>query len=111
MSVFTLFLNADYLALKDNNHCAADLVPNQDNSGWCYHDMNDDRDECHKYYKMKDFIDGYVFTDGKCVMKNDLRITGLTQDEWRYFMAVLAHVLGFTMLFLVSFLSVLTVRK
>lgn len=105
------FLNADYLHLKDN-HCIADLTPYQNHSGWCWRDISDNNSSyCSRRAKIDDFIDGYFLDSGNCILKNDLRITGLTQNQWDYLLAVLANVMGFTMLFLISFLSILVARK
>lgn len=104
-------LNADYLALRDSNHCVIDLTPNQNSKGWCYLDLNTNQNKCDSFSSVDDYIDGYFLDQGNCVLKNDLKITGLTQNQFNFMMAVLAHVIGFTMLFLISFLSVLTMRK
>jgi len=103
--------NADYLNTRDNNHCIIDLEPKQNSKGWCYHDQNQDRDECDRRLKMSDLINGYIYEDDECVLKHDLKVTGLTQKQWNSYMAFLAHALGFTMLFLVDFLAVLVARR
>ena len=105
--------NADYLNTKDNNHCAINVQPYQDHTGLCWHDQNTDHDDCNRRVYYKHLIDGYEYNadDDTCLLKNDLKITSLTQEEWDYMLAVLAHVMGFTMLFLVDFLSVLIARK
>jgi len=107
------FVSADYLNTRDKNHCIIDLEPYQNHTGYCYHDQRQDRDECDRRLKMKDLIDGYYYDsdDKSCLLKNDLKITGLTQNQWDYLLAVLAHVMGFTMLFLIDYLAVLVVRK
>jgi len=112
-SLFVVFTsaNADYLNTRDNNHCIIDLEPNQDNKGWCYHDQNQDRDECDRRLSYDDLIAGYVYEDDECNLKKDLKTTGLTQMQWNDLMSILAHALGFTMLFLVNFLSVLVARR
>jgi len=109
--ILTLTINADYLNTKDKNHCIINLVPNNNKKGWCYHDQKQDRDECDKKLTMNKLINGYEYVDNKCQLKNDLKITGLTKNQWDYLMAVLAHIVGFTMLFLISFLSILIARK
>ena len=103
--------NADYLNTRDNNHCIIDLEPKQNSKGWCYHDQNQDRDECDRRLKLDDLINGYIYEDSECHLKKDLKTTGLTQNKWNDAMALLAHALGFTMLFLVNFLSVLVARR
>jgi len=116
--IFPLYLSADYLNTKDSNHCAYDVEPN-DNAGWdgeatglCYTDRNDDRDECDDDLEFDDLIDGYYLNDDdKCVLKHNLRITGLSQSAWYSMMAILGHVLGFTTFFLISFLSILVARR
>ena len=108
---FTFFLSADYLNTKDKNHCAYDVEPNQNKKGLCYTDRNSNRDECNKKLTYDDLIDGYNLVDGKCVLKNDLEVTGLTQYQWNTMMMILSNIVGFTMLFLVSFLATLIARK
>ena len=116
--LFVLFLlfssvNADYLYTRFANRCVYNLTPYQGHRGWCYIYSDTNESKCNKNSKLSNFIDGYYYdanTD-ECLMKNDLRITGLTQNQWDYLLAVLAHVLGFTMLFLISFLAILVVRK
>ena len=104
--------SADYLNTKTSNQCVYNVRPYQDHTGWCYTKRSNDHDYCNRHLKMKDLIDGYYLNDdGDCVEKNDLRTTGLTQNEWDYNLSLLAHVMGFTMLFLINFLSVLVVRK
>lgn len=97
---------SDFL-LRSDNHCIYDITPYQDNSGYCYTARSTGVTYCNKSLTYNDFIDGYYVVDGDCVMKNDLLITGLTQNQWNYLLAVLAHVLGFTMLFLINYLSIL----
>jgi hypothetical protein len=109
--ILSLFLNADYLNTRDNNHCIIELEPNQDDKGWCYHDQNQDSDECDRRLEIDDLISGYEYKDDECVLKNDLEVTGLTQEQWNSYMAFLAHALGFTMLFLIDFLAVLVARR
>ena len=104
--------SADYLNTKSNNICVYDVQPYQGHKGWCYTKRSNDNQRCDSRLKMNQLIDGYYLNDdGDCVMKNDLRTTGLTQNEWDYNLSLLAHVMGFTMLFLINFLSVLVVRK
>ena len=107
------FSNADYLATSHDNRCVYDLQPNQGNSGWCYTYSDNNNSRCNRRDKRSYFIGGYVYSsdDDTCLLKNDLKISGLTQREWDYLLAILAHVMGFTMLFLINFLAVLTARK
>jgi len=116
--LFVLFLlfssaNADYLYTKYSNRCVYDLTPYQDNTGWCFIYSDTNNSSCNSRADLDDFIDGYFYkvdTD-ECLLKNDLKITNLTQNQWDYLLSVLAHVLGFTMLFLINFLAILVVRK
>ena len=109
--LFSAFSFADYLNTRGRNHCIYNLTPNQDSSGWCYTDRNTGNDRCNRNLKMKDLINGYQLDDdGNCVLKKNLYITGLTQNQWDYLMAVMAHVVGFTVLFLVLFITVLVAR-
>ena len=112
--VFVSFfiLKADFLALRDRNHCVYNLEPKQNSSGWCYRDRNRDKDRCDRFAKIDDFIAGYYLDDnGNCILKKNLKITGLTQNQWDWNMALLGHFTGFTVLFLISFLSLLMMRK
>ncbi len=105
VSLFS-FASADYLYTKASNQCVYDLEPNQNSKGWCYTKRSDDSSHCNTKTKITDFISGYEYKNSECHLKNDLKITGLSQSEWSYLMAVLAHVLGFTFLFLIGFLSI-----
>jgi hypothetical protein len=109
----TIITKADYLNTKDNNHCAINVQPYQNHTGLCWHDQNTDRDDCNRRVYYKHLIDGYYYDSDNdaCLLKNDLSITSLTQNQWDYMLSILAHVMGFTTLFLVDFLSVLIVRK
>jgi len=107
----TCYSNADYLNTKTSNQCVYDVTPYQDHKGLCYTKRSNDNSYCNSKLRFKDLISGYELKGSDCVLKNDLKITGLTQSEWDYSLAFIAHVLGFTMLFLINFLSVLIARK
>ncbi len=111
--LLTLFTSADYLNTKTLNTCIYDVEPYQNNTGLCYTNRSDNTNNCDKKLTYSDLIDGYYYdTDtNNCLLKNDLKTTGLTQNQWDSMLAILAHVLGFTMLFLINFLSVLVARK
>lgn len=111
MIALTLFVNADYLNLKANNICVYDLTPYQNNTGWCYTDRITSTVFCDPLLTIDDLIAGYDLNGTYCVLKNDLRITGLTESEYNFYLALIANFMGFTMLFLISFLSVLVTRK
>lgn len=108
--LLSIFSNADYLLLT-NNHCIYDLSPNQNDTGFCFTDHSDDLGYCSTDLTMNSFIDGYEYIDGICDLKNDLKITGLTQNQWNYQLALAANFIGFAMLFLIGFLSILVSRK
>ncbi len=93
--------------LYSNNHCVYDIEPYHSNTGLCFSDRLDSLRYCDEEITHNDFMDGYSLVDSNCVVKNDLLLTGLTQNQWDYLLAVLAHILGFTMLFLVNYLSIL----
>jgi len=101
--VLSVFSSADYLATKDNNHCVINLTPYQDDSGWCFHDQNTNSDKCKRRRTIEDFVAGYYFDGSDCLLKNDLKVTGLTQNQWSYTMAIIANVIGFVLVFLVGF--------
>ena len=103
--------DADFLNTKNANRCAYDLTPYQKHKGWCYVSRHNNQQYCSTTLKTKDFINGYEFVNGNCVLKNNLKITGLSQDDWDKSMALLAHATGFTLLFLIGFLSVLIAKK
>ncbi len=95
-----------------NNHCVTGLTPYQNSSGWCYVDVSDDNNSyCDDTVSINNFIDGYYFDGSNCLLKKNLEITGLTQNQWDWNMALLGHFSGFTVLFLISFLSLLMMRK
>jgi len=105
-------LQADYLNTKSNNHCIYNLQPNQNSRGWCYTDRNIDKDKCDRRLKMSDLIDGYYLDDnGNCVLEENLKITGLSANEWRFNMALMGNLVGFTLLFFISLLSIYIARK
>ncbi len=108
--LLSLYANADYLYTKTNK-CVYDLAPKQDSKGWCYTKRSNDQRYCNSNAKYSQFMNGYVFQNGECNLKNDLKITGLTQNEWSYIMAILANVLGFIFLFLVGFSSLRISKK
>jgi len=101
--VLSVFSNADYLAIRNNNHCVIDLAPNQDDIGWCFHDQSEDSDICESNRTIDDFVAGYYYDGSDCLLKNDLKVTGLTQNQWSYIMAIIANVIGFVFVFLVGF--------
>ncbi len=106
----TLLLNADYLNTS-NNHCVINLAPYPDNSGLCWSDQHDNTDYCDTTVKSSDFEDGYDYSGGLCLYRNDLAITGLTAGEWDYMLAFSANIIGFTMFFLINYLSILVARS
>ena len=108
---FSLFLNADYLNTKTTNQCVYDVKPYQNHKGWCYTKRSNNQSYCSSTLKIKDLIAGYEYKDGDCVLKNDLGLTGLSQEDFDYLMALIAHFLGLTTIFLVNFIAVLTVRR
>lgn len=110
LSFLLTCLNADYLYTK-NNHCVYDLYPNQSDSGWCYTDRSNGNNYCRRRATIDDFINGYNYVNSECLLKNDLKTTGLTQDQWSYIMAILANVFGFIFLFLVGFSSLKVSKK
>lgn len=111
--LLSLNAKADYLYTKYSNRCVYNLTPKQNDKGWCWIYTDNNNSSCNKNAKRSQFIDGYIYdvNDDTCLMKNDLKISGLSQSEWDYLLAILAHVMGFTMLFLINFLSILIVRK
>ena len=109
--VFTLLVQADYLNTKTKNICIYDVEPYVNHKGLCYVKRKNNQSFCNTKLKYKDLIDGYERKAGKCVLKNDLALTGLTQSEWNYLMAFLAHAVGFTFFFLSTYLVNLIARK
>jgi len=103
---FCSFVSADYLNTKTSNQCIYDVTPYQNNTGLCYTKRSNDQNYCNKNLKYKHLINGYEFKNNECLLKNDLKITGLSQNQWDYLLAVLAHVMGLTMLFLTNFLAI-----
>jgi len=113
--IFVLMIvgvHADYLNTKTKNHCVYSLLPNQNNKGWCYTDRNTGEDECDRRLTIDQLIDGYYLDDdGNCVLEENLKITGLTKNQWDWLLALMGQLVGFTVLFLVSFLAILSSRK
>ncbi|MDQ7083945.1 MAG: hypothetical protein Q9M36_03010 [Sulfurovum sp.] len=108
---FSLFLSADYLNTLDRNRCVYNVQPNQNRQGICYTITLNNRDLCDVNLQYSDLIDGYEQVGGGCFLKNDLQLTGFTQIEYSYFLALIAHVLGLTMLILISYLSIQIARS
>ncbi|RRS30984.1 MAG: hypothetical protein P794_05035 [Epsilonproteobacteria bacterium (ex Lamellibrachia satsuma)] len=109
--ILLTFSNADYLNTKSNNICVYDLEPYQNNTGWCYVNRADGQSYCDNSLQFTDLYDGYVFIDNKCVLKNDLRLTGLTENQFNFLFALQGNLIGFSMLIMLLFLAVLTSRK
>lgn len=105
------FSNADYLNTVDSNSCVYDLAPNQNSTGWCYIKRSDSLTYCDPTLLLSSLLDGYDYIASNCVLKNDLKITGLTQNQWNYLLALLAHALGFTMFFLINYIAIFIARK
>lgn len=105
------FTHADYLNTSTTNQCIYNVQPYQNNKGLCYTKRSNNLNYCSTALRYSKLIDGYVYLNGGCYLKNDLRLTGLTQSEWDYLFSVLAHVLGFTMFFLVNFTVIQVVRS
>lgn len=108
--IFVVSANADYINFQ-NNHCVVNLTPNQNSTGYCFLDKHDNINYCDTSLNIDSFENGYTFETNTCLKSNDLQVTGLTQNQWDFLLAVLANVVGFTMLFLIGFLSVLISRK
>lgn len=107
----TMLSNADYLYVSVGNHCVYDVQPYQDHMGSCWIDRHDGVSYCSESVNLDVFKDGYFYDAGSCTYKNDLKITGLTQLEFDSMMAFLANLIGFTMLMMVSYISVLIAKK
>jgi len=112
--LLTLSLKAD--SLYTNDLICVHSITIEDYQGigiYCYDKRTSDGDvrECSSNARYDNFISGYEYKDGKCQIKNDLKITGLTQNQWSFSMALLAHFLGFTQLFLINFLIILVARR
>ncbi len=110
-AIFTSDIKADYLNTKTSNQCVYDVTPYQNETGLCYTKRSNDQSYCSTSLRFKHLIDGYELINSDCLLKNDLKITGLTQNQWDYLLAVLAHIMGFTMLFLINFLSTSIARR
>ena len=109
LSFLFVSINADYLKTKNVNRCVYDLRPYQNHKGWCYTKSSNDQDYCSTTMKLKDFISGYDYNASAsptCQKRHNLSVTGLSQSEWDYMLAVLAHVLGFSLLFLTAFVAI-----
>ena len=113
MFVFVLVVtvtNADYLNTKSSNQCVYNVQPYQNEKGLCYTKRSNDQNICSTSLRYKHLINGYEYKNSGCYLKNDLELTGLTQSEWDYLLAVLANIIGFTMFFIINFLAVNVAR-
>lgn len=103
--------SSDYLHTTEKNICVYDVNPYTGQNGWCYISRNDGLSYCDKLLNYSDLIDGYELVGSNCVMKNDLHLTGLTQNQWNYLLSLLAHFIGFTLLFLTNLTVIYVVKK
>ena len=113
MFVFVLvitFSNADYLNTKTTNQCIYNVSPYQNHKGLCYTKRSNNQNFCSTTLSYSKLIDGYEYKNSGCYLKNDLELTGLTQNQWDYLLAVLANIIGFTMFFLINYLAVNVAR-
>jgi hypothetical protein len=109
--VYTVVSRADYLNTATSNQCVYNVVPYQDNTGWCYTKREDDRTYCNKNLNLDDLIDGYYLDGEDCLLKKDLKITGLTENQLNYQMYLMGNFVGFSSLIIMLFLVVLSTRK
>ena len=113
MFIFVLVVtvtNADYLNTKTSNQCIYNVQPYQGHKGLCYTKRSNNQNICSSKLRYKHLIDGYEYVNNGCYLKNDLELTGLTQNQWDYIMAILANIIGFTMFFLINYLSINVAR-
>ena len=87
------FLNADYLY---QNTCVIDL--SEEKKGYCYVYSNDGSSDCDKNAVSSDFVDGYSYIDGSCVV-SDYNSLGLSVEDYGFYMALMGNFVGFTVLF------------
>ena len=107
LSLILASANADYLNTKTTNQCIFNVKPYQNNTGLCYTKRSNNQSFCSSTLRYKYLIDGYEYKNAICSLKNDLEITGLSQNEFNYLLAFLAHAMGFTMLILINYTAVL----
>lgn len=104
------YSNADYLHTTNNNICVSGVTPYSGNTGWCYVSSVDGLTYCDDTLSLSSLYDGYIDNNGSCILKNDLAFTGLTQNQFNYLLALLAHALGFTMFLLINYLAIIVAR-
>jgi len=57
-------------------------------------------------YKSYSIVDGFEYKNGTCQLKNDLKISGLTSDQYNFMMILLANFCGLSII--LPFSSILT---
>ena len=92
-TIITFFANADYLY---NGSCVKDIV--QGKRGYCYTYSSDGSFECDKKALISDFVDGYNYIDGNCIV-SDSQFLGMSLEDYNYSMALLGNFVGFVVLF------------
>lgn len=112
---FTYFLNADYL--YNNNTCVSSFKSINKN--------RPNRKQCRIFYSAGgrvnlrpqcldlNLINGYTYDANlaTCSLDNDWSKVGLSEEDWNFQIAIVANLTGFTIYFLVNFLSILVMRR
>jgi len=113
--LFTFSIHAEYLY---ESKCVDTFESiNQDNNRrnkckvyYSNGDTERTRDECQDL----DYEDGYIYDDNEdtCTkIPTDYDQLGISEETWSFNIALLANLVGFTMYFLVNFLSILVMRR
>ena len=87
-----------------NTRCVENVIPNPNDKGFCYeYSSNLGTQYCTKKAKLSHFIRGYIFESNTCRIEDDLKLTGMTKDEYNYiiiFIAISFVLVFFTILFM-----------
>ena len=111
ISLFLTLSQADYLNTKTSNQCVYNVQPYQNHTGLCYTKRSNDQNYCSTSLRYKHLINGYIYTDGSCVLSDDLEHTGLDYTTYMNLQALNGTLYGFTLVFFLSFLFVLLGRR
>jgi len=101
--IFVSFANADYLN-TENNHCVYELAPYPEQKGYCWIDRHDSINYCDKKSDLDQFVNGFYYENGVCLLNDSSHESGISSSDWNYQMALLANFFGFTFLFLTNYL-------
>lgn len=90
------------------SYCVKDYYFNSSNKLYFKKSQNNNFNSVNlaKNYKSYSILDGFEYKNGICQLKNDLKISGLTSDQYNFMMIMLANFCGLSII--LPFSSLLT---